>query len=84
MNRLEERINGMGPILRLVTPVISFLSLALLTVVMFILGNMNHDVEKLSDQFSNHLSHHVLLEKEYESRVKCLETRMEYNDSRQK
>ncbi len=68
----SDKINGFGAIFRFITPALIIVTG---TTIMFTLGNLNKKVDKLDSHFLNHLSHHNLLEKEYEHRITKLEIR---------
>ena len=62
-----EKINGYGAILRFITP-------ALVTVALFILGMIRQDLSELKTHFANHLSEHKSIEILLERRLSRMET----------
>lgn len=71
---IEERINGAGPVLRLVTPLMCIIISVLVTIMLFIITGIKTDVTKMDLHFTNHLKHHQDLEIGYERRLTRLET----------
>ena len=73
MKNLEERINGYGPVLRLITPVFTVTISVLVTIMLFIMLGMSRRIERLDLHFTNHLMHHQDLEVGYADRLAKIE-----------
>ena len=74
-----DKINGIGAMFRFITPT---LIIIFGTLCMIIFNGIDTKIEKLDtkickldNHFLNHLSHHNLLEKEYEHRITELEVK---------
>lgn len=65
-----DKINGIGSIFRFITPV---LIIVIGSMIVMHLNNLTESVKLLDGHFTNHLSYHTLLEKEYEHRITSLE-----------
>ena len=83
MNKIVDKINGYGPILRLVTPFMIALVILLLGMVNSNIRDVKAENNLLSDKvdtyFTNHLSHHMEFEKAIEGRLATIEA---YNNKR--
>lgn len=73
MEELEKMINGYGTVLRIITPLMTVIISVLVTIMLFIVANMNARLEKLDAHFTNHLMHHQDLEVGYERRLTAIE-----------
>lgn len=66
-NRVRQGIHDYGQLMRFITPL-------LISIALYLLSNIQKEITKLDTHFTNHLFHHVRLEKEIEHRFTCLET----------
>lgn len=78
---IEDRLNGYGPVLRIVTPVLCMCITLLTTVMLFVLSGIGKNingvetsVKVLDAHFTNHLMHHQDLEVGYADRLAKIET----------
>lgn len=62
MNKVIEKINGYGTLLRLITPLLVGITLAMVSWI-------HNDITSLKTHFVNHLMHHQDLEVGYERRM---------------
>ena len=68
-----DKINGYGAILRFITPAL----IAIIgTMILTSLSEIKEKVSVLDNHFTNHLSHHVSLAKDYEGRLTRLEAKV--------
>ena len=63
----KDKINGVGSLFRFITPV-------LITIVIFILGQILSDTKELKNLFGNHLEHHRVIEIKIGERLSSIET----------
>ena len=69
------QLNGMTEVWRIITPIMTTVLSVLVTIILFYLGTINKNIDKLDVHFTNHLTEHRVFLNEYKDNCVKIEHR---------